>query len=112
MVQSITRPTATPAAPKSVSAAKTADAPPAAAKPKAAPAVVEGAASVTAPMPGVIINVLVKKGDTVKVGDAVVILEAMKVENTLTASAGGKVVAVNCTTGDSVKKGDVLVQIG
>ena len=63
-------------------------------------------------MPGVIINVLVKEGDSVSAGDAVVILEAMKVENTLTAPAAGKVLAVNCKTGDSVKKGEVLVQIG
>jgi pyruvate carboxylase subunit B len=63
-------------------------------------------------MPGMIINVLVKEGDTVNAGDPVIILEAMKVENTLTAAVAGKIVAINCKRGDSVKKGDVLLQIG
>jgi len=80
-------------------------------EPEMLPAISEGVTAVSAPMPGVIIKVLVNVGDTVKAGDAVIILEAMKVENTLSASTGGKVVAVNCATGDSVKKGAVLVQI-
>jgi len=63
-------------------------------------------------MPGMIINVLVKEGDTVNAGDAVVILEAMKVENTLTTSIGGKVISVDCNRGDSVRKGELLLQIG
>ncbi|MBI5115944.1 pyruvate carboxylase subunit B [Candidatus Poribacteria bacterium] len=82
---------------------------------KAAPAAASGAVAgtaLTAPMPGVIIKVLVKEGDDIKAGDAVIVLEAMKVENTLTASATGKVLSVNCKQGDSVKKGDVLVRIG
>jgi pyruvate carboxylase subunit B len=82
------------------------------ARPKAAATSIEGASAVTAPMPGVIINVLVREGDSINEGDAVVILEAMKVENTLTAPADGRVVAINFHIGDSVKKGDVLVQIG
>ncbi|GAB4331018.1 MAG: sodium-extruding oxaloacetate decarboxylase subunit alpha [Candidatus Abyssubacteria bacterium] len=80
--------------------------------PKPGIATVAGATAVNAPMPGVIIKVLVSEGDSVNTGDAVVILEAMKVENTLTAPISGKVLAVNCKSGDSVKKGDVLVQIG
>ncbi len=109
VVQNITRPAAAPAATPVATAPAQKPAP----KPaeKAAPKVVAGAAGVTAPMPGVIINVLVKEGDSVSEGDAVVILEAMKVENTLTAPAGGKVLAINCKIGDSVKKGTVLVQI-
>ena len=114
-MQSITQPTAEPA---QASAAHTpARQTPRAterpkARPKAAATAIEGASAVTAPMPGVIINVLVREGDAIKEGDAVVILEAMKVENTLTAPAGGRVVAINFHIGDSVKKGDVLVQIG
>ncbi|RJP24119.1 MAG: biotin/lipoyl-binding protein [Candidatus Abyssobacteria bacterium SURF_5] len=82
------------------------------APPQTATVTVKGATAVTAPMPGMIINVHVKEGDSVSQGDPVVILEAMKVENTLTASIGGKIVSVNCSRGDSVKKGQVLVQIG
>ena len=107
VVQNITRPAAAHAAPKAQSVPPA----PAAAKPQAA-ATVKGATAVSAPMPGVIINVMVKEGDSVSAGDAVVILEGMKVENTLSTPAAGNVVAVNCKTGDSVKKGDVLVQIG
>lgn len=76
------------------------------------PAAAADGNALLAPMPGVIINVLVRKGDKVKAGDAVLILEAMKVENTLTAPATGKVVSINCKRGDSVKKGAVLIQIG
>jgi pyruvate carboxylase subunit B len=82
-----------------------------AAKPSPTATTIKGATAITAPMPGIIINVLVKEGDTVNPGDPVVILEAMKVENTLTASCGGKVVSINCARADSVKKGQVLLQI-
>ncbi|UCD56896.1 MAG: pyruvate carboxylase subunit B [Candidatus Hydrogenedentota bacterium] len=116
VVQSIARPAApraagprAPAPGASQPAPSTKEAKP---KRKTAPLAVEGAVTVDAPMPGVIIKVLVQEGDSVNAGDAVVILEAMKVENTLTTPAGGKVLAVNCKQGDSVKKGDVLVQIG
>jgi len=110
VVQSISQPAAVPANAPARQAPQAAEKP----KPKqrSAPTTIDGASAVTAPMPGVIINVLVKEGDTVSEGDAVVILEAMKVENTLTAPSGGKVVAVNVHIGDSVKKGETLVQIG
>ena len=114
VVQSIISPAATRVAgPAATAGAQTAGAVAREVEPmeKEPPAVVEGGNALTAPMPGVIINVLVRKGDKVKAGDAVLILEAMKVENTLTAPAAGKVVSINCKRGDSVKKGDVLVQI-
>ncbi len=76
------------------------------------PAPAKGPGAVVAPMPGMIINVLVKEGDVVSAGDAVLILEAMKVENTLTANIGGKVLSVNCKRGDAVKKGELLLEIG
>jgi len=115
VVQSITSPGATRTAmPPATAGAQTAGAVTREAEPakKEPPAVVDDGNALTAPMPGVIINVLVKKGDKVKAGDAVLILEAMKVENTLTAPATGKVVSINCKSGDSVKKGAVLIQIG
>lgn len=115
VVRSITQPaTAQPAA--APAPQRTAQAKPPATRPKArqtpAAVAVEGAAAVTAPMPGVIINVLVREGDSVEEGEGVIVLEAMKVENTLTTPAAGKVLAINCKVGDSVKKDDVLVQIG
>ncbi|MCH5184668.1 MAG: biotin/lipoyl-binding protein [Oscillospiraceae bacterium] len=87
---------------------------PAPAAPKAAPAPaapVAGATNVTAPMPGTVVSVKVKVGDTVKEGDLVCILEAMKMENEIFANGSGKVVSVSATAGASVNSGDVLVSI-
>ena len=72
-----------------------------------------GAASgaVTAPMQGTIVKVMVEVGQTIAVGDAVVVLEAMKMENQITAEKAGKVTKVNVTAGDKVGSGDVLAII-
>ena len=84
-----------------------------AAAPQAAPsAPVAGATQVVAPMPGSIVAVKVNVGDTVKNGDLVVVLEAMKMENEIFASADGKVVGISVNAGDSVNSGDVLISIG
>jgi len=63
-------------------------------------------------MPGMIIRFEKKVGDEIKEGETAVILEAMKMENALTAPAGGTVKAINFSSGDSVAKGDVLCVIG
>lgn len=68
--------------------------------------------AVAAMMPGKIINVLVKEGDTVKGGDVVCILEAMKMENELRAPRDGTVKRIHVQSGANVEKGDVLVEIG
>ena len=65
-----------------------------------------------APMPGMIIRYEKKVGDTVSAGDAVVILEAMKMENSLQSPADGTIRAINFSEGDSVAKDDVLCVIG
>lgn len=79
--------------------------------PAAAP-VAAGAGDVTAPMPGNVLDVLVKVGDTVSAGQTVVILEAMKMENEIVAEVAGTVTAVSCKNGDVVDTGAVLVSVG
>lgn len=64
---------------------------------------------VTAPLPGTIISVNCKVGDTVAASDTVVVLEAMKMENAIHAGRDGKVAAINVAAGDSVLEGTVLV---
>ena len=80
----------------------------------AAPAATPAAAPVSGnaiktPLPGVIIDVKVKVGDTVKKGDTVVVLEAMKMENNINADRDGKVVAIQVAKGDTVADGAALV---
>ena len=82
-------------------------APTAAPTPAAAPAPA-GAKEITAPMPGTILKVNVKNGDTVKSGDVLMILEAMKMENEIMAPSDGVISSVNVTSGASVEGGTVL----
>ena len=93
---------AAPAAPKA--------APAPAAAPKAA-AGAAGAVAVKAPMPGNILAVKVAAGASVKAGDVLVILEAMKMENEIVAPQDGTVASVNVNKGDTVNSGDVLVSM-
>lgn len=96
-----TAPTPAPAAPKAAPA------------PAAAPkAVVEGGNSVTAPMPGTILDIKVNEGDKVSNGQVLLVLEAMKMENEIMAPADGTVASINVSKGASVNAGDVLVVIG
>lgn len=89
-----------------------------AAKPVAAPAPAKKAAPVAAaegavisPMPGTILKVNVKVGDAVKAGDSVVILEAMKMENDITAPKDGVVKALYVEAGQTVAKDDALFEV-
>ena len=81
-------------------------------KPAQTAAAPAGATTVSAPMPGTIVTIKVNVGDTVKKGDTVVVMEAMKMENEITATADGKIVAISATKGASVNTGDALVSIG
>ncbi|MBW1650323.1 MAG: pyruvate carboxylase subunit B [Deltaproteobacteria bacterium] len=107
---------AAPLAPVPAAAPKPAPAPaaPAAEKPAAAPAAASasGGSPLAAPLPGLIIDYKVKEGDSVKKGDTVVILEAMKMENTLGAHTDGVIKEIKYESGDNVAKGDVLCVIG
>jgi acetyl-CoA/propionyl-CoA carboxylase biotin carboxyl carrier protein len=70
-----------------------------------------GSAQVTVPMQGTIVKVLVSEGDTVEVGQAVCVLEAMKMENNVTAEKAGKVTGIKVKPGDTVGAGDVVAVI-
>ena len=63
---------------------------------------------VTSPLPGVIIEVSVKEGQTVKAGQKVAVLEAMKMENDVVAPQDGTLASVDVATGASVEAGSVL----
>lgn len=71
-----------------------------------------GGTKVTAPLPGTITEVKVKVGDTVKDGDTVIVLEAMKMQNNIEAECNGTVTAVLVNKGDTVMEGDALITIG
>ena len=71
----------------------------------------ENAISVKAPMPGTILSFTVSVGDTVSEGQVVAILEAMKMENELTAPASGKVKSIHVEKGSSVIENQVILQI-
>ena len=67
--------------------------------------------NIIAPLPGIIVEILVKTGDCVEVGQAVAVLEAMKMENELQAEYSGTVVAVNVAEGDRVLTGAEIITI-
>ncbi len=106
---------------RAIPAAKPAPAPVAAPKPAPAPveapvkapvAIQSGKGSILAPMPGMILDVKRNLGEAVNEGDEIVILEAMKMQNSLTSPISGVIKAIMVKSGDLVKKGDLLVVIG
>lgn len=70
-----------------------------------------GSKTVTAPLPGSITKISVKVGDRVSTGDTVLMMEAMKMENSITAEAGGTVKAILCKEGEQVQSGQALVEL-
>ena len=93
-------------------AAPVAAAPAAAPAPAPAAAPVAGGEKVSAPMPGTILDVRVSNGASVKKGDILFILEAMKMENEIMAPCDGTIASVSVTKGAAVDSGALLCVIG
>ena len=78
----------------------------------ASPSAPKGTGNIKSPLPGVILEIFVREGDTVKIGQKLLLLEAMKMENIINADKEGRVVSIKAGKGDSVMEGDVLIVIG
>ena len=65
---------------------------------------------IKAPMPGMVLNILVKEGDTVNKGDALIVLEAMKMENILKSPCDGTIKKIAINKGTAVEKNQILIQ--
>lgn len=101
----VVQPTAVPAPVAQPAAAPT---------PESAPAqstATAGSVSVNAPMPGNILDVRAKTGESIQKGQVIVILEAMKMENEIVAPQDGTVASVSVAKGDTVNVNDVLVSL-
>ena len=111
-VEDLGAPAAPQAAPAPAPTAPAAPAPKAAAPaPAPKPAAPAGGETVSCPMPGTIVNVAVKAGQSVRKGDILVVLEAMKMENEIMAPHDAQVAAVLVNKGDSVETGTPLVSL-
>jgi biotin carboxyl carrier protein len=108
-----TKRTASPVAPAEAPAAAPVAAAPAPAKPAAQPAAAAGSGNVLkAPLPGTINTINVKVGDKVNVGDVVIVLEAMKMQNNIEAENAGTVTSILVNQGDTVMEGAPMLTIG
>lgn len=70
------------------------------------------AGAMSAPMPGTILDIKVSVGQSVKAGDILIILEAMKMENEIVAPTDGKIVQIHTSKGSAVSTGDALITLG
>ncbi len=75
------------------------------------PSAPKGTGTIKSPLPGVILEMAVNVGDTITIGDKLLVLEAMKMENTINADKDGKITAIKVKKGDSVMEGDTLIEI-
>ncbi len=75
------------------------------------PAAASNTTCVKAPLPGTIMTINVKVGDQVKRGDTLIVMEAMKMENSIMASKDGQVKAIHVTTGQTVAQDDKLIDL-
>ena len=104
-------PVAAPATPVAAAPAAAATAPVANAAPAAPKAPAGAGEKVNSPLPGVIVEVSVKEGQAVKSGDKVAVLEAMKMENEISAPKDGTITAIHVNKGDSILEGAPIVTI-
>jgi len=70
-----------------------------------------GTIKVVCPIPGVILSLNIKVGDTLNVGDKMLVLEAMKMENNITAEKAGTVTAIHIAAGDQVLQGALMIEL-
>lgn len=68
--------------------------------------------SVLAPIPGLVLRILIKEGDEIAVGDKILVLEAMKMESEIVSTAGGIVKSIRVKEGESVQEDDILIEVG
>ncbi|MCU7491301.1 MAG: biotin/lipoyl-binding protein [Ignavibacteria bacterium] len=76
------------------------------------PSTPKGTGTIKSPLPGTVLKIHVKEGDFVKIGDRLMTLEAMKMENNINSDKEGLIKAIKVTERDSVLEGDVLMEIG
>lgn len=72
----------------------------------------KGTGAIKSPLPGTVLSILVNPGDSVKVGQKLMVLEAMKMENNIDSDKDGKIISVKVKAGQQVMEGDVLIEIG
>ncbi|MBS4056078.1 MAG: biotin/lipoyl-binding protein [Bacteroidetes bacterium] len=72
----------------------------------------KGSGTIKSPLPGVILDVFVREGDTVKVGQKLLMLEAMKMENIIESDKDGRIASIKKNKGDQTMEGEVLIVIG
>lgn len=73
---------------------------------------VVSAGAVVAPIPGLVLKILVKEGDTVNAGDNIIILEAMKMESEIGSTASGTVNKILVKEGQSIQEGEAIIEVG
>ena len=74
--------------------------------------VAASAGSVLAPIPGLVLRILVKEGDSITAGETVLILEAMKMESEITSATTGIISKIHVKEGASVQEGEILIEVG
>ncbi len=97
--------------PSAVPAKGAPDVPPVMAPPPQAGTTQEGSSTIPAPLPGLILEVMVREGDTVKAGQSLLVMEAMKMENQIQAPFDGTVKKVFVQKGANISEGDKLIEI-
>ena len=105
------RPAAATAARPGASGVRPAAAPaPSSAAPRPSPSA-RGEGGIVAPMPGLVLGIKAKEGDTVVAGQTLLVMEAMKMENAISSPYAGTVAKIYVREGDSISEGDLLVEV-